>query len=331
MMAPSASMDNQRRARLLSAFSILLSLAFYAFCIAWMVNSSETLSEAFRFPTAALLVPVIASVLINMLLRPWKYHSLLGRFGLVPTYIQSLKDRSILLASKWMLPFFWAEPLAMSLVTRKWRMSFSQVSALWITDKSLGVLAEAVLLFGALLMMWMPGWSAGGVTLLAAGVLLLLIGRPSNDTPTDSPPNRKGLLARIGRNLFAGFRGVGGLKAYSYSRRVHLALATIGHEAAEIACFGITLSLATGCSMSALSPLDLVLLNAFASLPLSFGGFGSREAGAVVLFSHTGDPRAICIAAFLTTVMIRFAPALPGILFVRSALADRQPETSHET
>ncbi|MFH1437306.1 MAG: lysylphosphatidylglycerol synthase domain-containing protein [Pseudomonadota bacterium] len=116
------------------------------------------------------------------------------------------------------------------------------------------------------------------------------------------------------------------LKGYSPARKLLLVAGTLMIEALEILALFLLLSQALEEGWAAIAPLRVMAVHFTGMIPTVFSGAGSREAATLLVFSGLGDDRALFLAAFLMTLVIRIFPALPGmLLYLPATRKEKKP------
>ena len=295
----------------------LLRLAVSVLLLAALVWSLEPRDLADRF--AALHWPwVLAALALSLpqqLLHAWRWHFTAARLGAALTYHRALADYYLASFLNQVLPGGIAGD-----AWRAWRhgrrLSAEQSGSLGIAVRAVIYERTAgqivlVAVAGAGLMLWpaQTGFALDPPTLaVTAGTLALaglglwwLVQRPN--------PVRdrlKAFLAEAQQALLAPSAlpaqiGLSGLILLSYLATYACGLAALGLSVTPALVFGL---------------LPLVLLAM--SLPLSFAGWGLREASAAGLWVLAGLPAAEGLAGSLLYGLIILAASLPGAAILAS-------------
>lgn len=260
----------------------------FVLCFLWIWHRRDLLRESFRLPLETLWIPLLCGMAIQAGTKPFRHRWLLARHGVQPSYFEALRDRLVMTALKTFVPWMVGDPYGYMLVSRRWKLEVRELASFWLTDKWLTLVAIGALAMSAAMCLVLPVWAAAGIGLVCLA--------------------------------FVGLTGIGGLRAQPGPRRLGLLLLALAQEVLHMAGFVAILAPTLDGGMGSIRWIDVALVHTFGLIPTMLGGAGSREAATLLLFAGMADDRALFLAAFGATLMLRVLPSLPGILMVRSSM-----------
>ena len=220
------------------------------------------------------------------------------------SFLQAVRDRFVLTSIKAVMPLRIGDPLGFYLVTRKWNVDPEEATIVWVTEKflSFSVNCFILLVFLLLTFLSLPLSLLAALSILALYLTWIIVAERKAGAARPS-----GMLLRwTGEAIM--------LKGYSPTRKLHLIAGTLVIEALEILVLFLLISRALEEGWAAVDPVRVMAVHFSGMIPTVFSGAGSREAATLLVFSGLGDDRALFLAAFLVTLVIRIFPALPGML-----------------
>ena len=299
-----------------SLLSILLTIGFYGFAGIWIYGRREYFSFSFEFDWACLLVILIIALVLNLIVQPIRFAWLLEKLSVKMSFSRAVRDRFVLTSVKAVMPLRIGDPLGFYLVTRKWDVGLEETTVVWATEKflSFSINCFILLVFLLLTFLSLPLSLLAAMSLLVLYLAWILVahGKAGGGRPS-------GRLVRWAGEAIM-------LKGYSPAKKLLLIAGTLSIEALEILVLFLLLSQALEGGWADIDPVRVMAVHFSGMVPTVFSGAGSREAATLLVFSGLGDDRALFLAAFMMTLLIRVFPALPGmLLFLPATRKEKKP------